>query len=62
MKSICCFIAGNAPIGGADNFASSGDMINPNEVEMRIKLAELQRKYQEKKRELDKLQRKKDKK
>ncbi|XP_033630747.1 trinucleotide repeat-containing gene 18 protein-like isoform X2 [Asterias rubens] len=45
-----------------DNFTSAGDMLNPNEVEMRIRLAELQRKYQEKKRELDKLQRKKDKK
>ena len=38
------------------------DAMNPSELEMRMKLAELQRKYKEKKRELDKLQRRKDKK
>ncbi|XP_072042913.1 LOW QUALITY PROTEIN: uncharacterized protein [Amphiura filiformis] len=38
------------------------EVMNPSELEMRMKLAELQRKYKEKKRELDKLQRRKDKK
>ncbi|XP_022080209.1 trinucleotide repeat-containing gene 18 protein-like isoform X2 [Acanthaster planci] len=47
---------------GVDSFATAGDILNPNEVEMTQRLAELHRKYQEKKRELDKLQRKKDKK
>ena len=41
---------------------TSTEGMNPMELEMRMKLAELQRKYKEKKKELDKLQKKKDKK
>ncbi|XP_071943851.1 uncharacterized protein [Antedon mediterranea] len=44
---------------GNDDLNVSSEVMNPNELEMRMKMAEIQRKYKERKQEWDRLQRRK---
>lgn len=55
------FLLGRSEVSACGTPLGSAENMNPMELEMRMKLAELQRKYKEKKKELDKLQKKKDK-